>query len=71
MVAEEVMDKDPARQTSQPADWLRDPLPKGYQRPVERRLFVVGGLVVGSRRDDALEVKASVDEESRQVLRSL
>jgi len=60
------MDKNPGlRQSDQPADWLYDPLPKGYQRPVERRLFVVGGLVVGSRRDDALEVKAVMDEENR------
>ena len=65
MVVEEIMDKPTSLSPSQPADWLCDPLPKGYQRPVERRLFVVGGLVVGSRRDDALEVKAVMDEENR------
>lgn len=52
-------------QSSQPADWRNDPPPDYMTVPVERRLYVVGGGVVGSRREEALEVKAIVDEENR------
>lgn len=51
-------------QSSQPADWAHDPLPE-YMLRSQRRLYVVAGEVVGSRRDEALEAKAAADEENR------
>ncbi len=54
-------DRSGATYASQPADWLHDPLPNYYTRP----LFEVGGLVVGTHRDEALEVKAIVEEDNR------
>ncbi|MDO8667377.1 MAG: hypothetical protein Q7J79_12230 [Gemmatimonadales bacterium] len=33
-------------------------------------LYIVGGLVVGTRRDEALDVKAIVNEEMSQPIQS-
>lgn len=51
-------------QSSQPAEWAHDPLPE-YMLRSQRRIYVVAGAVVGSRREEALEAKAAADEEGR------
>ena len=53
-------DRDRVIVHPQPADWLHDPLPNYYLRPI----FEVGGQVVGSSRSEALEAKAIFDNDN-------